>query len=218
MHNTPHKNKENLAESKTFTSDTGSKIVFWDRESALNLDDSSFRDLLLDLYQKLDIVSADLKINVPFVSLSRLISLDGTVEIGHTYYAEDFPDQLDRDLILLDPIFKSNNILWYGTLLHEVRHVWQRTHHTGEFKFKPTGEFGSYRSPSEIDADGYALAVLCVCYSIPIEDLADVFCRNVKNQDYAGYSARLRSARKIKKTLRLRYYRILFREEHETAE
>lgn len=181
-----------------FTNDTGCTLNFLDEDNAKKLAKKGDYSQI-NLYYVSNIIAEALQIPHPYIGTATMYRESATREIGHTYYSTDHPDQLDKDLVLLDVAIHP--YLIFGTMCHELRHSWQRLYHPEEYAFLAVGETESYLAPAEIDADGFAIAVLSLIYKEPVKDAAEVFCCNVKHNSQKGYSKRISAANSIKRSL-----------------
>ena len=115
-------------------------------------------------------ICAKLDIEIPNIGFcDTMISINPddmtqTGQLAITWMPEDIPG-LDKPLVYLCRNYPNgeqikDHILFAGVIAHELRHIWQKTHHSIAYSENSKGYAESLYSPAEIDADAFAIAFM----------------------------------------------------------
>lgn len=189
-----------MKEDRIFINDLGCPLAYASDEDVRESGDEE----LIFLYDGVLYYADILGVTPPYITPAQSIlgqnpaTGESVIELAHTYFQEDFPDQLDRDFICVNANLPVD--ILKVTLAHEMRHVWQKQYHPTKFSFVHCGPEESLWAPAEIDADAFAIA----CFhhysryaKVSLQKVARVFCADVLVKDYAAYKKRLNAARHI---------------------
>ena len=174
-------------------------IEYMSRDDIYNLPDSERQDYD-ELYTYAELIAKELDIPCPDINiLKRLVFPDengGINEVGGKLYTPEEVPNLDNNLILLSDNVPSDGV-FYGTLAHEMRHIWQNKYPDIYPAKHANGFYESLDDPKEIDADGYAIAFLCRFPNISLELAAEIMCSEEKRNFPEAYEKRIFRANEI---------------------
>lgn len=138
-----------------------------------------------------------LEVEVPYLSTADAIEGNGTGYNAKTFFPEDLLNFDGCIICLAGCAFDSEEIAW-GTVAHEMRHIWQYVHMPDMLTNKAKDGSESFLNDAEIDADAFAIAVLHQRFKISIDEAARLFCPLEFEHSALGYKLRVEEAKKIK--------------------
>lgn len=170
----------------------GSNLSYYRPDELAQVDPDTYHHMM-HICDQLDIQMPDIAYCPDIIIVST--TLGYSCGLGYTFSPVDFP-QLQNNLITIKDI--DNGYLFYGTLAHELRHIWQRECTPNLLKKPANGFLESLVHPAEIDADGYAIYYLHDQGGINMDQAGKIMCQEEQKHYQKAYQMRLFKAAKIK--------------------
>lgn len=163
------------------------------------------RNVYLEIFDTLERLSTLLNVECPDLSVIGSIHLrneyTGSISemCAMLYTPADIPE-LNNNVIMLSSQHVELLEL-VGIISHEMRHIWQYKYQPEINKIHAQGYEDSLYHLAEIDADGFAIAIL-VLNGISMDKAGGVVCPEEKKRDKKAYMMRIDKANELIKELK----------------
>lgn len=152
------------------------------------------------LYSLIKPVAERLQIELPQLSIcnsdSPIVCSDYYCCSARTFHKEDDPRMPFSYIVISAAIINQSDKL-YGTLCHELFHVYQKKNNPELFKNGSKEGIDCISDPAEIGADAYGIFRLADISGKSVEECGEILCSEEKRISIAYYEERLKYARQM---------------------
>lgn len=175
-------------------------VEYMTKDDIINDTTDPNREALLEIFSVMENISRFLDVPCPYLAIAETIR-QFNIHTGQIsdmcamLYTPDDAPGLTNNLIQISAEH-TGRLELSGTIAHEMRHIWQYKNIPDLNKERAQGYTDSLFNPAEIDADGFAIAIL-VINNIPLEEAGQVVCPMEKKNDIKAYNLRIEKANEI---------------------
>ena len=183
----------------------GEEFYYFTKDDVLKDLSPQEREGFLEVFSVMEKISKILEVDCPDLAISNSISrrneyTGGISDMCAMLYSPTEIPEINNYIIMISLKY-SKALELSGIIAHEMRHIWQDKYQPEINRIHAQGYKDSLYHLAEIDADGFAIAIL-VLNGISMDEAGGVVCPEEKKRDKKAYMMRIDKANELIKELK----------------